>query len=83
MQMSMCGLRTNSWCSAHVFVALTLIDLTLHWSHLTQDVLRAVEGRLRCSLSVAGFLRMEAGEGIEREQKDFAAEVAHAAGIKT
>eukprot|EP00850_Spirogloea_muscicola_P022302 SM000287S10624 [mRNA] locus=s287:35831:38144:+ [translate_table: standard] len=38
---------------------------------------------LDCELAVAGFLRVEVGEGIEREDKDFAAEVAAQVGRLT
>ena len=47
-----------------------------------QELLKSAEGRLGCSLSVADFVRMAAGEGIERDTKDFAQEVA-AVGGKT
>eukprot|EP00850_Spirogloea_muscicola_P001397 SM000005S17194 [mRNA] locus=s5:623972:626213:- [translate_table: standard] len=45
--------------------------------------LSAASKDLDCELAVAGFLRVEVGEGIEREDKDFAAEVAAQAGRLT
>jgi elongation factor Ts len=47
-----------------------------------QELLKSAEGRLGCSLSVGNFVRMAAGEGIERDTKDFAQEVAAVSGVK-
>jgi len=57
--------------------------LTATWRCVLQDTLRVAQQQLGIErLSVAAFARFEAGEGIERESKDFAAEVAAAAGVK-
>ncbi|GIX17436.1 MAG: elongation factor Ts [Rhodothalassiaceae bacterium] len=45
------------------------------------QVLKEAEKELGCPVRVAGFLRFQLGEGIEKEQGDFAAEVAAAAGL--
>lgn len=41
-----------------------------------QDVLRESGKQLGAALSLSGFVRVQVGEGLEAEQKDFAAEVA-------
>jgi|APGre2960657444_1045066.scaffolds.fasta_scaffold00452_4 translation elongation factor EF-Ts len=40
-----------------------------------------VAARVGVQLSVSGFARLQAGEGIERAEKDFAAEVAEVSGV--
>jgi len=44
------------------------------------QALKEAEGRVGGAVKVAGFVRFALGEGIERQQSDFAAEVAAAAG---
>ncbi len=46
-----------------------------------REVLKAAEKDLGQPIRVAGFLRFQLGEGIEKDQGDFAAEVAAAAGL--
>ena len=41
-----------------------------------KSVLESLAGTLDTSVAVSGFIRYQLGEGIERESKDFAAEVA-------
>ena len=41
-----------------------------------KSVLEALAGSLETPVAVSGFVRYQLGEGIERESKDFAAEVA-------
>ena len=45
-----------------------------------KSVLESLSGELGTSVSVSGFVRYQLGEGIERESKDFAAEVAEQLG---
>ena len=45
------------------------------------DVVAAAAKAAGTAISVSAFVRLQLGEGIEREEKDFAAEVAAAAGI--
>ena len=44
------------------------------------QAIKEAEGRAGAPIKVTGFIRYALGEGIEREEKDFAAEVAAAAG---
>lgn len=44
-----------------------------------EKAIKAAEGEVGASITVAGFARFALGEGIEKEQEDFAAEVAAAA----
>ena len=68
---------------AHVCPSQRACTLTVSWRRVLQDTLRAAQQRLGIErLSVSAFARFEAGEGIERESKDFAADVAAAAGVK-
>jgi elongation factor Ts len=46
------------------------------------QVLKEVEGKLGASVKVTGFVRYALGEGIEKQESDFAAEVAAASGKK-
>ncbi|RMF69329.1 MAG: elongation factor Ts [Alphaproteobacteria bacterium] len=46
-----------------------------------REVIKAAEKDLGQPIRIAGFLRFQLGEGIEKEQGDFAAEVAAAAGL--
>jgi translation elongation factor EF-Ts len=52
---------------------------TLTRATLRQDAVKGVAAKAGMPLSVASFVRLQVGEGIEREAKDFAAEVAAAA----
>ena len=47
------------------------------------QVLKEAEGKVGAPIKVAGFVRYVLGEGIDKQETDFAAEVAAAAGIKT
>jgi elongation factor Ts len=44
------------------------------------QALREAEGQVGAAIKVTGFVRFALGEGIERNETDFAAEVAAAAG---
>ena len=46
------------------------------------QVLKEVEGKLGAPVKVTGFVRYALGEGIEKQESDFAAEVAAASGKK-
>ncbi len=46
------------------------------------QVLKEVEGKLGAPVKIAGFVRYALGEGIEKQESDFAAEVAAASGKK-
>ncbi len=46
------------------------------------QVLKEVEGKVGAAVKVAGFVRYALGEGIERQETDFAAEVAAVSGQK-
>ena len=46
------------------------------------QVLKEVEGKLGAPVKIAGFVRYVLGEGIEKQESDFAAEVAAASGKK-
>jgi elongation factor Ts len=45
-----------------------------------EQAVKAAESNVGAPIEVTGFVRMELGEGIEKEESDFAAEVAAAAG---
>ena len=46
------------------------------------QALKEAEGKVGGPIKVTGFVRYELGEGIEKQESDFAAEVAAAAGTK-
>eukprot|EP00898_Chlorokybus_atmophyticus_P004859 jgi/Chlat1/5374/Chrsp35S05216 len=46
-----------------------------------KDLLKAAQSELGGTVDISGFIRVQCGEGIERETKDFAAEVAAQAGL--
>ncbi len=46
------------------------------------QALKEAEGKVGAPIKVAGFVRYKLGEGIEKQESDFAAEVAAAAGVK-
>jgi elongation factor Ts len=46
-----------------------------------QDIVAAAAKAAGTPITIASFVRLQLGEGIEREEKDFAAEVAAAAGV--
>jgi elongation factor Ts len=50
-------------------------------SRTVLQVLQEAEGKAGAPVRVAGFLRFQLGEGVERSTEDFAAEVAKAAGV--
>ena len=45
------------------------------------DVVAAEAKRLGADVTLTGFVRFQLGEGIERKESDFAAEVAAASGV--
>jgi elongation factor Ts len=47
-----------------------------------RQVLKEAEGKTGAPVKLAGFIRFALGEGIEKEETDFAAEVAAQSGIK-
>jgi elongation factor Ts len=62
-----------------------LEQASIHAEHGGKSVAQAVkeaEGKVGAPIKVAGFLRYALGEGIERQESDFAAEVAAASGKK-
>jgi elongation factor Ts len=65
------------------FKEVTLLDqVSVHPSHdgkTVGQVLKEQEGAIGGPVSVAGFVRYALGEGIEKQENDFAAEVAAAA----
>ncbi|MEI8151972.1 MAG: translation elongation factor Ts [Hyphomicrobiales bacterium] len=46
------------------------------------QALKEAEGKVGAPIKVAGFIRYKLGEGVEKQESDFAAEVAAAAGTK-
>jgi len=46
------------------------------------QALKEAEGKIGAPVKIAGFVRYALGEGIERQESDFAAEVAAASGKK-
>ena len=62
-----------------------LEQASIHAEHAGKSVAQAVkeaEGKVGAPIKVAGFLRYALGEGIERHETDFAAEVAAVSGQK-
>jgi elongation factor Ts len=62
-----------------------LEQASIHAEHGGKSVAQAVkeaEGKVGAPIKVGGFLRYALGEGIERQESDFAAEVAAASGKK-
>ncbi|WP_342362364.1 translation elongation factor Ts [Terrarubrum flagellatum] len=62
-----------------------LEQVSIHAEHAGKTVAQAVkesEGKVGSSVKVASFARFALGEGIEKEETDFAAEVAQQAGLK-
>jgi elongation factor Ts len=62
-----------------------LEQASIHAEHGGKSVAQAVkeaEGKVGAPIKVSGFLRYALGEGIERQESDFAAEVAAASGKK-
>jgi len=53
-----------------------------HGGKSIAQVLKEVEGKVGAPVKIAGFVRYALGEGIERQESDFAAEVAAASGKK-
>jgi len=49
---------------------------------LVSQALKEAEGKVGGAIKVAGFVRYALGEGSEKEETDFAAEVAAASGKK-
>ena len=45
-------------------------------------MLKEVEGKVGAPVKITGFVRYALGEGIDRQESDFAAEVAAASGKK-
>ena len=50
-------------------------------SKSVSQVLKEAEGRIGGAVKLAGFVRYALGEGIEKEETDFAAEVAAQSGV--
>jgi elongation factor Ts len=46
------------------------------------QAVKEAEGKIGAPVKIAGFLRYALGEGIDRQESDFAAEVAAASGQK-
>ena len=46
------------------------------------QALKEAEGKVGAPIKVTGFVRYKLGEGVEKQESDFAAEVAAAAGVK-
>ena len=46
------------------------------------QALKEAEGKVGAPIKVAGFVRYKLGEGVEKQESDFAAEVAAASGVK-
>ena len=61
-------------------VALTNQVYVLDGKATVADVVKATERTIGAPIKIAGFVRYALGEGIEKKQEDFAAEVAKAAG---
>src|SRR5216683_6929337 len=62
-----------------------LEQASVHTEHAGKSVAQAVkeaEGKVGAPIKIAGFVRYALGEGIERQETDFAAEVAAASGKK-
>jgi len=53
-----------------------------HGGKSVAQVLKEAEGRIGAAVKIAGFVRYALGEGIDRQESDFAAEVAAASGQK-
>ena len=47
------------------------------------QAMKEVEGKVGAPIKVTGFLRYKLGEGVEKQESDFAAEVAAASGVKS
>ena len=47
------------------------------------QALKEAEGKVGAPIKVTGFVRYKLGEGVEKQESDFAAEVAAAAGTKS
>ena len=52
------------------------------WNRKIIEEFRANEGKVGGPVKIAGFVRYALGEGIEKQESDFAAEVAAASGKK-
>jgi len=46
------------------------------------QALKEAEGKVGAPIKIAGFVRFKLGEGVEKQESDFAAEVAAASGVK-
>ena len=46
------------------------------------QALKEAEGKVGAPIKVTGFVRYKLGEGVEKQEADFAAEVAAASGVK-
>jgi len=47
------------------------------------QAMKDAEGKVGAPIKIAGFVRFKLGEGVEKQESDFAAEVAAAAGTKS
>ena len=62
-----------------------LEQASVHGEHngkSVSQVLKEIEGKVGAEVKIAGFVRYALGEGIEKQESDFAAEVAAASGKK-
>ena len=62
-----------------------LEQASIHAEHGGKSVAQALkeaEGKIGAPVKIAGFVRYALGEGIEKQESDFAAEVAAASGKK-
>ena len=57
-------------------VALLSQAFVMNPDHTVGDAVKAAEAEVGAPIKVTGFVRFALGEGIEREETDFAAEVA-------
>ena len=46
----------------------------------SSDLIKEAEGKVGGPIKITGFVRFKLGEGVEKQESDFAAEVAAAAG---
>ncbi len=60
-------------------VALVSQSFVMNPDLTVAEALKAAEGEAGAAVEVAGFVRFQLGEGVEKEESDFAAEVAAAA----
>ena len=62
--------------------SLTLFEEGMQLSGSCRKELEEAEGKVGAPIKIAGFVRYALGEGIDKQESDFAAEVAAASGQK-